>query len=143
MRFVKLFVKYSKYLEIKTMNDIYQEVILDEYKHPRNKGKLASADICMPKANASCGDDVTVYIKLSDDKTRVSDISWEGSGCVISQVSISMLSEHVKGKTTSEIMHLTKDTLIQLLGLTDISYGREKCLVLGLQAVQKAVAEEK
>lgn len=125
------------------MNDIYQEVILDEYKHPRNKGKLASADICMPKTNASCGDDVTVYIKLSEDKTKILDISWEGNGCVISQVTMSMLSEYVKGKTVSEVELLNKDDLIHLLKLTDISYGREKCLLLGLQAVQKALTEGK
>ncbi|MBP7774359.1 iron-sulfur cluster assembly scaffold protein [Candidatus Woesebacteria bacterium] len=121
------------------MSDIYQELILDEYKHQHNKGVLVGADMTMSKTNASCGDDVTVYIQLSEDAQCISDLKWEGNGCVISQVAVSKLSEHLKGKTIAEVQKMNQSTLLDLLGLPEISSGREHCLLIGLQAVQKAM----
>lgn len=121
------------------MSDIYQELILDEYKHPHNKGVLVGADMTMSKTNASCGDDVTVYVKLSSDKSHIETISWQGNGCVISQVAMSKLSEHLKGKAIGEVQNMNQSTLLDLLGLPEISSGREHCLLMGLQAVQKAI----
>ena len=82
---------------------LYQEVILDHYKNPRNYGALEGAD----KAegyNPLCGDQVTVYLKLKDEV--VEDVGFQGSGCAISTAAASLMTESVKGKSLGEALLL-------------------------------------
>ena len=72
------------------LDNLYQEVILDHYKHPENKGLAASYDAQVHHINPSCGDEITLNITLQGDK--VSAISWDGVGCSISQASVSIMS---------------------------------------------------
>jgi len=122
------------------MNDLYQEAILDEYKHLQNKGELSDADITLEGGNASCGDEITVYVKV-DGEGGISDISWTGTGCVISQVGISLLTQKVKSEKwkVQDISKLTKKNILELLGLEQISAGREKCLMLGVNTLKKVI----
>lgn len=83
------------------LTDLYQEVILDHNKNPRNFHKLNDADHRADGHNPLCGDKITVYLSLDGDKVR--DISFEGSGCAISKASASMMTEALKGKTLAEI----------------------------------------
>lgn len=118
--------------------DLYQEAILEELRHPQNKGELADADVSLHETNASCGDDVTVFVKFDDSGERVADVRWLGQGCAISQASMSFLSEKLKGMTRLEVMALQQKDVEALLGLEQpIAYGRKKCLLLGLETVQK------
>ena len=82
------------------LSDLYQEVILDHNKSPRNFHKLAGANRTAEGYNPLCGDKVTVYVKLDGDV--ISEISFEGSGCAISKASASMMTDSLKGKTTAE-----------------------------------------
>ena len=82
------------------LSDLYQEVILDHNKSPRNFHKLEGANRTAEGYNPLCGDKVTVYIKLDGDV--ISEISFEGSGCAISKASASMMTDSLKGKTTAE-----------------------------------------
>ena len=120
--------------------DIYQTAIIDEAKHPRNQGELENPDVNHHETNASCGDDVTVTLKLSKDKQVVEDIKWVGSGCVVSQASMSVFSDKVKGAKVSEIKKWVKQDLLPFFGMEEISAGREKCFMMGLKAVQKALS---
>lgn len=120
------------------MSDLYQEIIIEEYRHPHNKGEMIDADVQHRERNSSCGDEVTVFLKF-DAEERISEVLWSGDGCAISISGMSLLSEFVKHKTTSEVLGLKKSDVEELLGIEEIAYGREKCLVLGLTAVQHAI----
>ena len=82
------------------VNELYQEVILDHYKRPRNFHKLADANRKAEGNNPLCGDEITVYLHLDGDVIR--DVSFEGAGCAISKASASMMTAALKGKTRAE-----------------------------------------
>jgi len=82
------------------LRDLYQEVILDHTKRPRNFHKLEKANHKADGYNPLCGDKITVYLELEGDVLR--NISFQGSGCAISTASASMMTESLKGKTTAE-----------------------------------------
>ena len=113
--------------------DIYQEIILDHYKNPRNYGTLNDAS-AQTLDNPSCGDSISMSVRIAEG--RVADIAFTGSGCAISQASASILTEHVKGKTLQEVDALDKDAILKLLGI-ELSPARLKCALLGLQTLQK------
>ncbi|HVR29519.1 MAG TPA: SUF system NifU family Fe-S cluster assembly protein [Thermoanaerobaculia bacterium] len=79
---------------------LYQEVILDHYKRPRNFGPLAGADHSAEGYNPLCGDQVKVSVRLEDG--RVADVHFEGAGCAISTASASLMTEAIKGKTLEQ-----------------------------------------
>jgi len=87
------------------LTDLYQSVILDHNKRPRNRGKPPTANRVATGENPSCGDNCTVYLHLTDDG-RADAIGFEGSGCAISQAATSLMTTQVKGKTASEAQAL-------------------------------------
>jgi nitrogen fixation NifU-like protein len=82
------------------MRELYQEMILDHHRHPRNFGKLPDANREAEGFNPLCGDRVTVYALIESD--RIQDLSFEGSGCAICIASCSLMTEAVKGQTVAE-----------------------------------------
>ena len=82
------------------LSDLYQEVILDHNKNPRNFREIENADKTADGNNPLCGDALRVYVALEDD--RVADVAFKGSGCAISKASASMMTQIVKGKTREE-----------------------------------------
>ena len=121
------------------MTNIYREDLLDEARNPNNYGDLKDPDLVSTNFNASCGDVITVSVKLSSDKKKIIDIKWKGKGCIISQASMSVLSEKIKGLEINKLQKLTKDEVLEELGFNEISTGRIKCLMLALGAVKKLV----
>ncbi|MFH2118562.1 MAG: iron-sulfur cluster assembly scaffold protein [Candidatus Paceibacterota bacterium] len=121
------------------MDNIYQEALVAEAKQPQNTGLLADANFTHQETNASCGDEVTISLKFSADGKTVEQVGWEGHGCVVSQASMSVLSEKLKGASLAEIKKWQKKDLLPFFGMDDISAGREKCFMMGLKAVQKAL----
>ena len=89
------------------LSDLYQSVILDHNRRPRNRGKLPTATRVASGDNPTCGDNCTVYLRLEGD--RIGEISFEGSGCAISQASASLMTTQLKGKTTEEAQAIFKD----------------------------------
>ena len=89
------------------LTDLYQSVILDHNRRPRNRGKLPTANRVAHGDNPSCGDQCTVYLRLDGD--RIGDISFDGSGCAISQASASLMTTQVKGKTAAEAEKLYQE----------------------------------
>jgi nitrogen fixation NifU-like protein len=114
------------------LDDLYREVILDHYAHPRNRGRLDPADIAVEGANPLCGDELAVFVRLRDD--RVEDVRFEGRGCSISQASASMMTEAIKGKTLTEVRGL-------IGAFKDMMHGRDPSPEIGdlaaLQGVRK------
>lgn len=121
-------------------DDLYRETIVTEARHPQNYGPLEGADITQSQVNPSCGDSIEVYVKLDSDKKKILDLGWEGNGCVVSMASMSFLSAKVKGMSLAAISKLTASDLKQILGVEEITPSREKCMMMGLMAIQKAVS---
>jgi nitrogen fixation protein NifU and related proteins len=115
---------------------IYKENIIDHYKHPRNRRKIDSASVHYSDFNPLCGDKIDVYIVINND--TVTDVGFEGKGCAISQAAMSMLTERIKGMSAAEVAHISREDILQLLGIP-IGVVRMKCAMLGLRATQKAL----
>lgn len=121
--------------------DIYMEHILDHYKNPRNYGKIEQSDAFFEGGNPTCGDMVRMYIKLDKSKSKIEDIKFEGKGCAISQASASILTEMVKGKDIEYVKKLTKDDLLNELGI-ELSPTRLKCAILALETLRIALFDK-
>ncbi len=117
---------------------MYRENILDHYREPHNHGVVTTCDTQERGLNPLCGDEITVYLKLSKDQKKVTDIHFSGHGCAISQAAMSMLSDEVKNKPISKIMSWDKEKVLALLGIP-LSIVRIKCATLSLRTVQKAL----
>lgn len=118
-------------------DELYKEQILHLYRNPLNKKVLTDFDVRHREFNPLCGDDIEIFIKF-DDAGKIADIGYQGSGCVISQAGVSLITEKVKGKNKNEIMNISDEDMINLLGIP-ISHTRMKCALLGLVAVKKAI----
>ena len=92
------------------LKELYQEIILDHGKNPRNLGKTEDFNKDAKGNNPLCGDNVHVYLKLNGQKI-VEDISFEGSGCAISMASASIMTDLIKGKNEKEVKEIVKDFL--------------------------------
>lgn len=90
-----------------SLRELYQEIIIDHGKQPRNFGELSDASCCKNGANPLCGDKLTVYLLEKDGK--VEDVRFKGTGCAISVASASLMTEIVKGKDTAEVNKLFDD----------------------------------
>ncbi len=118
---------------------MYEAALLDHYHHPRNTGKLDPADASHREPNPLCGDVIEVFVNY-DAVGNVREVQWTGEGCAVSQASMSVLSEHLVGKTKAEIAALGVTNIEQYLETT-INPARLKCATLGLVATQKAIGE--
>lgn len=136
---------------------LYQEILLEHNNKPRNYRSLIDATVSVEGYNPLCGDKYTLYLKLEDD--TIVDIGFEGSGCAISKASTSMLTERVKGRTTSEafsvydafhtmITEPDKDIDSNLLEDLELLSGvsayptRIKCAILAWHTLKEAIEGE-
>ena len=99
------------------LSELYQQVILDHNKKPRNFKRLAAANRMAEGVNPLCGDQLTVYLQLDGDV--IADVSFEGSGCAISKASASMMTQSVKGKRRAEAETLFSEFHRMVLGELD------------------------
>jgi nitrogen fixation protein NifU and related proteins len=123
------------------MYDMYQEVILQHYRTPKNFGPLPDANRTGEESNPLCGDHITLRLKVDPATQKISDIRFQGDGCAISVASTSMLTEKVAGLTLEEAGHLTRDDVLQLLGIP-LSPVRVKCALTGFMALGRALHPE-
>lgn len=115
-------------------DDIYREIILDHYRNPRNKGKLSDADVTIHDSNPLCGDEIDIHLKVEENKIK--DIKFEGRGCAISQASASMLTEMILNKPLSSVKNITKDDILENIGLMNLGPARIKCALLSLKVLK-------
>jgi nitrogen fixation NifU-like protein len=134
---------------------LYQEMILDHYRRPRNKGTLDHPDAKVEMKNPLCGDEIE--LQLAFDRDCVCDLKFSGRGCSISQASASMMTQLVKGKSTEEIDVIRKrfrDLMLGQSSADDPELGalralsgvakfpaRVKCALLAWNALESALAE--
>ncbi|HET8526590.1 MAG TPA: SUF system NifU family Fe-S cluster assembly protein [Actinomycetota bacterium] len=138
------------------LDELYKEVILDHYKNPRNKREIPDAALRRSKNNPLCGDEITVFV--SEDGGMITDVSFVGQGCSISQSSASMMTETVAGKSRDEVeasigafrgmmageVEADEDAFGELVALKGVvKYPvRVKCAVLAWDILQDALAGE-
>ena len=124
------------------MSDFYREVILDHYKNPRGHGVIEDADAAAEGVNPLCGDEVAIYVAFGEDGETIDEVKFSGRGCAISQAATSMLMEMVEGRTASEIGELSKDELLEEIGIP-LTPIRLKCALLGLGVLKVALHRSK
>jgi nitrogen fixation NifU-like protein len=117
-------------------DEIYKANILDHYKNPRHHGALPGCTVRLEGNNPSCGDAQTLYVTI--DGAKITNASFEGEGCAISQASTSMLLEQVIGMDITEALTFNEGDMRALLGVP-IGESREKCMMLGLSTFSSAI----
>ena len=115
----------------------YIEYLLDHYQNPRNKHRMEGADVQLGGGNPGCGDLITIYLKV-DENDRITEASFEGEGCTISQAGGSIIAEMLPGMSLDEVKALGTDTMIDEMG-EDIVKSRVRCATLALGTAQAAV----
>ncbi len=118
------------------MDTIYREYILDLYRNPKNKKKIEDATNTVSKNNPTCGDQITIYMKVENGK--IVEVGFEGTGCAISQASASLFTEHIKNKDINEVKQMKDTDVLGLLGI-DVGINREKCALLVFRASQESL----
>lgn len=119
------------------MDELYRDFILDHYRNPRNAGVLDAPDATFEDNNPLCGDKIRMDLKLRDG--IVQEVRFRGRGCAISQAAASLLTEDIKGKSVSAINQMSKEDILNNLGIT-ISPARLKCALLALKVLKHALA---
>lgn len=117
-------------------DSIYQEYILDLYRHPHNQGELGDATAAAEEFNPSCGDRIKLMLKIEDGV--IIEAKHVGQGCAISQASVSLLTDWLKEKDVDGAKQFSAEEMIALLGIP-ISHTRYKCATLGWLALQTAL----
>ena len=116
------------------MDDLYRQIIIERYKTPHYRGHLEPHDIFFEDDNPVCGDHIEVTVRV-DEAGVVTEAAFDGHGCSISQASADLLVESIHGKTLDEVKALTKDDVIDLLGI-DLGPVRLKCALLSLKVLK-------
>jgi nitrogen fixation protein NifU and related proteins len=141
------------------LEQMYQEVILDHYKHPQHRGLREPFGAEVSHVNPICGDEVTLRVALSDDGQTVVDVSYDGQGCSISQAATSVLTQQVIGQSIGEALKTItaftemvssrgtvegdEDVLGDGIAFAGVAKypARVKCALLGWMACKDALAQ--
>ena len=115
---------------------LYQEIIMDHYRNPSNRGFLDHHNCRSEQRNSSCGDEVTFTGVIVD--TILTEVAFQGKGCVISQATASLLSEKIKGMPLDDILDLDNDDLLAMIGM-QLGPVRLLCALLSLMALQDGI----
>jgi len=143
-------------METPQLNSLYQQLILEHYRHPRNKAELDDKSVEIHLANPVCGDEIRLQLRIEDD--RVAEAKFVGQGCSISQAAVSMMTTLIEGRSLdeagdlakrfTEMMHgdesAAKDKALgDLRALQGVSKFpvRIKCALLGFDALQQALQQ--
>lgn len=118
---------------------IYQDIILDHYRNPRNQEPIRNPTATVTRDNPLCGDQITIAVHVQDDGI-IDKISFQANGCAISIAAASLLSEYVVGKSKKDLQKIDKDFMMRLLGI-ELSVNRLKCALLPLEALSHIIQD--
>lgn len=118
------------------MDELFRDHILDHYRHPRCHGTLEQPDARVEDANPLCGDKLRMDFRFRDG--HVAEVRFSGQGCSISLASASLLCEAIEGKSLDEVKALTRQDVLDLLGIDELGPVRSKCAMLALKTVKAA-----
>lgn len=114
--------------------NLYQEEILEHYRHPHHKKRLESPTASFEAVNPLCGDKLGVDVEVEDGVIK--DFGFWGDGCAISQASMSMLSDQIVGKQMKEVIRIGENDILNMLGVP-IGPNRMKCALLSLKVLEQ------
>jgi nitrogen fixation protein NifU and related proteins len=118
--------------------DMYQELILQHYRSPRNFGALEHPSLVGEESNPLCGDHIRMQLEVDPSSHVVREVRFDGDGCAISMASASMLTEKLKGRSIDEVGRLTRDDVLKLVAIP-LSPVRVKCALTGFSALGRAL----
>jgi nitrogen fixation protein NifU and related proteins len=116
--------------------DLYQEIILDHYKHPHNFGEGKPEYYSVERDNPVCGDHIKLMLEV-DENGKITDVKFSGGGCAISMASASMMTDEIKGKTLTEAKKIIADVLEIMRGEKEADVLDEHGDLMALKGVQK------
>ena len=119
------------------MDDLYREIIIERYKTPLFKGVLDPNDITYEDENPLCGDEIRIDLRV-DENYVITEAAYSGHGCAISQASADLLIESVIGKNIDEVKKLSKQDILDLLGI-ELGAVRLKCALLSLKVLKAGI----
>jgi nitrogen fixation protein NifU and related proteins len=128
-------------MSFNNLDTLYRQVIMDHYKHPRNRGKLEEGALVVDMNNPTCGDRIQLQIQVEDGKVK--DAKFEGEGCSISMSSASMMTQAIKGKSIEDALHMSQLFSDMMLGKEIDPGNLEMGDVEALQGVAKFPARIK
>lgn len=141
-------------METPQLSSLYQQLILEHYKHPRNKGALDDPTVEIHMRNPTCGDEVRLQLRVDDGV--VTEVGFTGQGCSISQASVSMMTQQLRGASVDDALELARRFTRLMHGDDDVARDRSlgdlralqgvarfpvrvKCALLGFDALQEAL----
>lgn len=119
------------------MDDLYRELIIERNRSPHYRGELDPNDFTFQDENPLCGDNIRIDVR-TDGEGVITEAAFSGHGCAISQASTDLLIEFVIGKSVEEVKKLTKDDVLNLLGI-QLGPVRLKCALLPLKVIKAGV----
>jgi nitrogen fixation protein NifU and related proteins len=119
------------------MDDLYRELIIERNRSPHYRGELDPNDYTFQDENPLCGDNIRIDVR-ADGEGVITEAAFSGHGCAISQASTDLLIEFVIGKSVEEVKELTKDDILNLLGI-QLGPVRLKCALLPLKVIKAGV----
>jgi nitrogen fixation protein NifU and related proteins len=119
-------------------DNLYRDFILEHYREPHNRGVLEPHDLHFADSNPTCGDEMSITLRLDGEKGRVADVAFDGRGCAISQASASILTDELRGLSVDELRAIDPAEVVGKLGVP-IGPARLKCALLVYKVLQGAV----
>jgi len=116
------------------MDDFYRELIIDRYQNPHFRGELNPNDITFEDSNPLCGDELRIDLRVNEND-QIVEAAFSGRGCAISLASADMLLEFVQGKSLEDVKRLSKEDILELLGI-ELGPVRLKCALLSLKVLK-------
>jgi nitrogen fixation NifU-like protein len=120
------------------MDNLYRDFILEHYRSPHNKGYLDPHDLHFADSNPTCGDEMSMTLRLDASGAEISDVAFDGRGCAISQAAASILTDGLRGLSLDEVKAMDPKQLLVELGVP-IGPARLKCALLSYKVLQGAV----
>ena len=120
------------------MDNLYRDFILEHYRNPHNKGSLDPHDLHFADSNPTCGDEMSMTLRLDPARGAIADVAFDGRGCAISQASASILTDGLRGQSLDDVKSMNPKDLLDELGVP-IGPARLKCALLSYKVLQGAV----
>jgi nitrogen fixation NifU-like protein len=117
-------------MSLDNLRDLYQQVILERYKKPRNRGKTDPIDRYQKGHNPSCGDTIELTLHLSEAGDRIEDVKFEGEGCAIAMASADLMADALRGKSVAEALEMVQKFQAMMRGETEFPHELRKLNVM-------------